>query len=60
MPKSNKPRLGLFYRSNGRWAGPYCGATFTAYTASTKPFQKEVRLFANYVLKSRVKFAPVG
>lgn len=60
MAKSNKQRFGLFYRSNGRWAGPYCGVTFTKYTLSRNPVKQEIRFFANYVLKSRVKLLPVG
>jgi hypothetical protein len=56
----NQKRLGLFYRSNGRWAGPYLGITFTAYTWNRNPIKSEVRGLKNYVLKSRVKLCPVG
>lgn len=59
MAKSNK-RFGIFYRSNGRWAGPYWGMTFTKYTLSRNPLKRDIRTWANYVLKSRVKVLPVG
>jgi hypothetical protein len=58
--KKNQKRLGLFYRSNGRWTGPYAGVTFTAYTWNRNPLKQQVRETANYVLKSRVRLAPVG
>jgi len=58
--KKNKQRLGLFYRSNGRWAGPYLGLTFTNYTWTRNPLKAEIREVANYTLKSRVRLAPVG
>lgn len=60
MSKNKKPRFGLFYKSNGRWAGPYCGVTFTKYTLSLNPVKQEIRFFANHVLKSRVKILPVA
>jgi hypothetical protein len=59
MAKSNKQRFGLFYRSNGRWAGPYGGLTFTKYTANLTNTKADIRLLANYLLKSRVKVRPV-
>jgi len=58
--KTNQKRLGLFYRSNGRWTGPYLGVTFTPYTWSRNPVKKELSSVKNYVLKSRVKLLPVG
>lgn len=62
MPKTkkNSTRFGLFYRSNGRWAGPYAGATFTAYTLGRKPISTDVHWLKNYVLKSRIKVLPVA
>jgi hypothetical protein len=60
MAKSNKQRFGVFYRSNGRWAGPYCGMSFTKYSIERNSVKADIRYFANYILKSRVKLAPVG
>lgn len=58
--KTNKTRLGIFYRSNGRWTGPYAGLTFTAYTWNRKPLKNDLKYLRNDVLKSRVRLAPVG
>jgi len=58
--KRTKSRLGLFYRSNGRWTGPYLGVTFTPYTWGRNPLKGELRDVRNYVLKSRVRLLPVG
>lgn len=55
MPKSRKPRFGLFYRSNGRWSGPYAGVSFTAYTLNRQPVRGEVSWLKNYILKSRIQ-----
>ncbi len=53
-------RLGIFYRSNGRWTGPYQGYTFTPYSATRNPVKEDIAFFKNKVLKSRVKILPVG
>jgi len=58
--KRNTPRLGIFYRSNGRWTGPYAGVTFTAYTWKRNPLRSDLSVIKNYVLKSKVKLLPVG
>lgn len=58
--KQTQKRLGLFYKSNGRWTGPYAGVTFTPYTWSRNPRKAEVNVLKNYVLKSRVALRPVG
>lgn len=57
--KVNKQRLGVFYRSNGRWAGPYGGFSFTEYSAKRNPIKSQIRDLANSILKSRVKLAPI-
>ena len=57
--KRNQKRLGLYYRSNGRWTGPYAGVTFTAYTWSRNPVKSDLNVVKNYVLKSRVRLLPV-
>ena len=58
--KTTQKRLGLFYRSNGRWTGPYAGVTFTAYTWSRNPIKSDLKEVKNNILKSRVRLAPVG
>jgi hypothetical protein len=61
MTKSKQQqRYGVFYRSNGRWTGPYQGATFTKYTLGRNPVKSNIRRWANSVLKSAIKLAPVG
>lgn len=59
IKKKNQVRLGLFYRSNGRWTGPYAGISFTPFTWNRNPTKQNLRNTANYVLKSRVKLRPV-
>jgi hypothetical protein len=60
MKNKNTKRLGLFYRSNGRWTStPYEGETFTAYQLKRNPVKSMVRELKNYVLKSRVRFRSV-
>lgn len=60
MLKPKQTRYGIFYRSNGHWTGPYQGATFTKYAMTHEPVKSDIRWFANYVLKSRVKVVPIG
>lgn len=57
--RKNNTRFGLFYRSNGRWTGPYGGRTFTAYSINRNPVKNTVWWLRNYVLKSRVEFRKV-
>ena len=57
--KRNKIRLGVFYRSNGRWTGPYAGLTLTGYTWKRNPMKSDLAILKNDVLKSRVKLIPV-
>ena len=59
MAKSNKVRYGIFYKSHGKWTGPYAGMTFTKYTWSRKPATTDLNILKNRILKSRVKLAPV-
>lgn len=59
MAKSTKPRFGLFYRSNGRWTGPYAGLSFTNYTLNRQPLRGDVSWLKNYILKSRIQFRKV-
>jgi hypothetical protein len=58
--KNTQKRLGIFYRSNGRWTGPYAGVTFTPYTWNRNPRKQDLREIANHVLKSQVRLLPVG
>jgi len=58
--KQKQQRFGVFYRSNGRWSGPYSGMTFTKYSIERNPIKSDIREIRNYVLKSRVKVLPVG
>jgi hypothetical protein len=60
MAKSKKTRFGIFYKSQGRWVGPYCGATYTNYTITRSTMKAEIRLLANTILKSKVLVAPVS
>lgn len=56
----NIKKLGLFYRSNGRWTTtPYAGHTFTAYQVNRNPLKRELSTLKNYVLKSKVRVHPV-
>ena len=59
MAKSNKPRFGLFYMSNGRWTGPYGGMTFTKHTLNRQPISGDVQWLKNRVLKSRIQIRKV-
>jgi hypothetical protein len=56
----NGSRLGIFYRSNNRWSGPYAGMTFTKYTWERNPWKSDLNFIKNYLLKSRVKLLPVA
>lgn len=59
MSKSkNKQRFGLFYKSRGKWTGPYAGATFTTYTVGLRPFKEDVTCLRK-LLKSPVQLRPV-
>ena len=57
--KSQQPRFGLFYRSHGKWTGPYAGKTFTAYSINRNPMKADMAELKNRVLKSRVQILPV-
>lgn len=59
MAKSNKQRFGVFYRSNGRWAGPYGGLSFTKYMLGRQPLVGELKFIKNNILKSRIQIRPV-
>jgi hypothetical protein len=59
MAKSKQKRYGVFYRSNGRWTGPYSGMTFTKHSLERNPIQSDVAWIRNYVLKSRIQIRPV-
>lgn len=61
MSKNKKqPRLGLFYKSRGKWVGPYLGYTFTQYSSQRNPTKKQINIFKRYVLKSKIKILPVS
>lgn len=60
MTKNKQKRLGIFYRSNGRWTGPYAGMSFTNYTWNRQPMKGYTSEIKNYILKSKVKLLPVG
>lgn len=53
-------RLGLFYRSHGRWIGPYKNYTFTEKSIGRNPIKGDISLIKNHVLKSRIKICKVG
>ncbi len=55
--KNNK-RVGLFYKSHGKWTGPYAGATFTEYSVKRNPVKEELGIIKS-ILKSRVELRPV-
>jgi hypothetical protein len=55
-----KQRYGVFYKSNGKWSGPYQGMTMTKYTSERKSVLQEIKDLKNYVLKAKVKIMPVG
>jgi len=59
MAKEQKQRYGMFYRSNGRWTGPYAGMTFTSYTLKRQPVRGDIKYLKNEVLKSRIQLRPV-
>ena len=56
----NQVRYGVFYKTNGKWSGPYQGKTMTKYTITRKSVLKEIADLKNYVLKAQVKILPVG
>lgn len=58
---TKQKRLGIFYRSNGRWTTtPYAGITFTPYQANRNPLKRQITDLRNNVLKSRVRLRPVA
>jgi len=60
MANQNKTRYGVFYRSNGRWTGPYAGITFTSYTLKRQPVRGDIKYLKNEILKSRIQIRPVN
>lgn len=54
MSKLNKARFGIFYKSRGKWVGPYAGTTFTKYTVSRNPVKEDIRLLRS-ILKSKIE-----
>lgn len=58
--KANTTRYGIFYRSRGKWIGPYGGKTYSAYSVNRNPVLSEIQTLKNYVLKTKVRVAPVG
>ena len=59
MAKSNKPRYGIFYKSHGKWTGPYDGVSFTKYTLNWRPIKYDVEWLRREVLKSLIQIRPV-
>jgi len=57
--KSSKQRFGIFYRSHGKWTGPYAGLTFTQYSLSRKPVSSDIKWLKNRTLKQRIQLRPV-
>lgn len=51
-------RYGVFYKSHGKWTGPYAGATFTEYAVNRNPVKGEIALLRS-ILKSRIEVRPV-
>lgn len=58
--QKNKVRYGVFYRSSGRWIGPYHGKTYSASAVTRNPFKSDVKFLKNYVLKAKVAVMTVG
>lgn len=59
MAKSNKPRYGIFYKSHGKWTGPYEGVSFTSYTLSRRPIRDDIEWLRREVLKSPIQLRQV-
>ena len=60
MAKQNKAqKFGIFYKSHGRWIGPYLGVTFSEYSSKRNPLKDDINYWKNYTLKSKVKLMPV-
>lgn len=59
MAKSSKPRYGIFYKSHGKWTGPYDGVTFTFYTLKRQPVRGDIEWLRKNVLKSPIQFRQV-
>lgn len=57
--KTNQKRYGIFYRSHGKWSGPYQGLTFTEYSIGRNPIKGYISMVKNYRLKTRVKIKSV-
>ena len=58
--KANTTRYGIFYRSRGKWIGPYGGQTYTEYSIGRNPVKSHINTLKNYVLKTKVRVSPVG
>jgi len=59
MAKSNNTkRFGIFYKSHGKWTGPYAGATFTEYSINRNPIKSDIKDLKS-ILKSKVQIRPV-
>ena len=57
-PKSTA-RYGLFYKSNGKWVGPYQGRSYTENMISRNPVKSELAHYKNNVLKAKTQIRPV-
>lgn len=58
--KKITPKFGVFYRSQGRWTGPYRGITRAFRTWQRKTTQQDLAILKNNILKSRIQLRQVS
>ena len=58
--KSSNPYYSIYYRSHGRWIGPYGGKKYTKRGLTRQPLAGDVAWLKNYGLKARVQIRKVS
>lgn len=57
--KSNNPYYGIYYKTNGRWTGPYAGKKYTMRGLTRYPLSEDLKWLKNNCLKSRIQLRRV-
>lgn len=53
-------RFGIYYKSHGKWIGPFSGKTYTMTSLNREPLKSAIPWLKNYGLKSKISIRPVN
>lgn len=53
-------RFGIYYKSHGKWIGPYAGKVYTMTSINREPLKSAIPWLKNYGLKSKVALRQVN